>query len=262
MGGALARAVRKAMPEATLYLADHSQEKAAELATEIGGEVLDNETATKRADCIFLGVKPQMLGDLAAEIGEVVRLRAGEVTLVSMAAGVGIGQINRLFGADLPVIRIMPNTPVAVGAGTVLWCANEKVTEAREEEFRKMMSGAGMLSELPENLIDAGCALSGCGPAFVCLFLEAMADGAVACGLPRKQATEYAAQTLIGTARLVLETDRHPGEVKDAVCSPAGSTIAGVRALENGAFRADVMNAVIAAYEKTCRQGKSDGGHA
>lgn len=118
-----------------------------------------------------------------------------------------------------------------------------------------MLAKAGVLSELPEGLIDAGCALSGCGPAFVCLFLEAMADGAVTCGLPRAQAMEYAAQTLLGTAALLLETGKHPGELKDAVCSPAGSTIAGVRALENGAFRADVMNAVIAAFERTKELG-------
>ena len=118
-----------------------------------------------------------------------------------------------------------------------------------------MLAKAGVLSELPEELIDAGCALSGCGPAFVCLFLEAMADGAVTCGLPRAQAMEYAAQTLLGTAALLLDTEKHPGELKDAVCSPAGSTIAGVRALERGAFRADVMNAVIAAFERTKELG-------
>ncbi len=255
MGGALARAVRAALPDGELFLSDRSREKAEALAKELGAEVLDNETAAKRADYLFLGVKPQMLGGLAKEIGEITRARGSSVTLVSMAAGVPIARINELFGITVPVIRIMPNTPVSVGKGLVLWCANGTVQPGGKQDFRAMLAKAGVLSELPEGLIDAGCALSGCGPAFVCLFLEAMADGAVTCGLPRAQAMEYAAQTLLGTAALLLETGKHPGELKDAVCSPAGSTIAGVRALENGAFRADVMNAVIAAFERTKELG-------
>lgn len=255
MGGALARAVRAALPEAELYLSDRSREKAEALAEEIGAEVLDNVTAAERADYLFLGVKPQMLGNLSEEIGEITRARGSSVTLVSMAAGVPIARINELFGKTVPVIRIMPNTPVSVGKGLVLWCTNGTVQTGGKQDFRAMLAKAGVLSELPEGLIDAGCALSGCGPAFVCLFLEAMADGAVTCGLPRAQAMEYAAQTLLGTAALLLDTGKHPGELKDAVCSPAGSTIAGVRALEKGAFRADVMNAVIAAFERTKELG-------
>lgn len=255
MGGALARAVRAALPEAELYLSDRSREKAEALAEEIGAEVLDNVTAAERADYLFLGVKPQMLENLAKEIGAITGVRHNELTLVSMAAGVPIERINSLFGKSAPVIRIMPNTPVSVGKGLVLWCANGAVHPGGKQDFRAMLAKAGVLSELPEGLIDAGCALSGCGPAFVCLFLEAMADGAVTCGLPRAQAMEYAAQTLLGTAALLLDTGKHPGELKDAVCSPAGSTIAGVRALERGAFRADVMNAVIAAFERTKELG-------
>ena len=255
MGGALTRAVRAALPEAELYLSDRSREKAEALAEEIGAEVLDNVTAAERADYLFLGVKPQMLENLAKEIGVITSVRHNELTLVSMAAGVPIERINSLFGKNVPVIRIMPNTPVSVGKGLVLWCANGTVHPGGKQDFRAMLAKAGVLSELPEGLIDAGCALSGCGPAFVCLFLEAMADGAVTCGLPRAQAMEYAAQTLLGTAALLLDTGKHPGELKDAVCSPAGSTIAGVRALENGAFRADVMNAVITAFERTKELG-------
>lgn len=255
MGGALARAVRAALPEAELYLSDRSREKAQALAEEIGAEVLDNVTAAERADYLFLGVKPQMLENLAKEIGAITGVRHNELTLVSMAAGISIERINSLFGKNVPVIRIMPNTPVSVGKGLVLWCTNGTVQTGGKQDFRAMLAKAGVLSELPEGLIDAGCALSGCGPAFVCLFLEAMADGAVTCGLPRAQAMEYAAQTLLGTAALLLDTGKHPGELKDAVCSPAGSTIAGVRALERGAFRADVMNAVIAAFERTKELG-------
>ena len=112
------------------------------------------------------------------------------------------------------------------------------------------------MSHLPEKLIDAGSALSGCGPAFVSLFVEALADGAVACGLTRQQAVEYACQTLVGTARMLLQTGMHPGALKDAVCSPGGSTIAGVAALEGGAFRATAMDAVLSAYDRTKELGQ------
>ena len=124
------------------------------------------------------------------------------------------------------------------------------MTEAQKEEFRAILAASGTLSEVDEHLMEAGTGLTGCGPAYACMFMEALADGAVACGLPRKLAVEYAARTLLGTAKLLLETGEHPGALKDAVCSPGGSTIQGVRALERGGFRSAVTEAVIAAYEK------------
>ena len=145
----------------------------------------------------------------------------------------------------------MPNTPASIGEGMILYTCGEGVTSQEQEAFLSAMSGAGRLTALPENLIDAGSAVSGCGPAFVDLFIEALADGGVACGLPRPAAMELAAQMVAGSARLVLESGRHPGELKDAVCSPGGTTIQGVRALEQRGFRGSVMEAVIAAYEKT-----------
>ena len=122
--------------------------------------------------------------------------------------------------------------------------------------FCDALSGAGLLDEIPEKLIDAGSAVAGCGPAFVCLFAEALADGGVACGLPRDKALTYAAQMLKGTAKLILESGEHPGKLKDAVCSPGGSTIAGVRALEQGNFRGSTMDAVDAAFYRTKELGK------
>ena len=150
----------------------------------------------------------------------------------------------------------MPNTPCAVGAGVVLYDANPLVGEEELAAFTAALSGAGILDRLSEHLIDAGSAVAGCGPAFACLFLEALADGGVACGLPRQKALLYAAQMAEGTARLMLETGQHPGGMKDAVCSPGGSTIAGVRTLEQRGFRAAAMDAVIAAAEKNAALGQ------
>ena len=143
-----------------------------------------------------------------------------------------------------------------MGEGVVLCDANERATEGELQEFMDAMSGAGVIDRLEEKLIDAGSAVSGCGPAFVCLLLEALADGGVACGLPRKKALLYAAQMVKGTAALQLATGEHPGAMKDAVCSPGGTTIAGVRVLEEKGFRGAAMDAVIAAVEKTKNLGK------
>ena len=149
-----------------------------------------------------------------------------------------------------PVIRIMPNIPVSVGGGVTLLTAAESVKEEEKRFVKELLGSSGLVAELSENLLDAATGVTGCGPAYAAMFIEALADGAVACGLPRRAALDYAAQMVIGTAKLLLETGEHPGALKDRVCSPAGSTIQGVRRLEEGAFRASVMDAVIAAYEK------------
>ncbi|MBQ3592423.1 MAG: pyrroline-5-carboxylate reductase, partial [Clostridia bacterium] len=143
-----------------------------------------------------------------------------------------------------------------VGQGMIMYTGAEDVTEEELTLFTELLAPAGMLDRLPENLIDAGTAVSGCGPAFLCLLLEAMADGGVACGLPRQKAIAYAAQTMLGTAQTLLETGKHPGVFKDEVTSPGGSTIAGVRAMEQEGVRAAMMDAVIAAYERNLELGK------
>ena len=150
----------------------------------------------------------------------------------------------------------MPNPPCAVGAGVVLCDANPLVTARELEDFSAALAGAGVIDRLDESLIDGACALTGCGPAFVCQFIEALADGGVACGLSRQKALLYAAQMAEGTARLMLATGQHPGEMKDAVCSPGGSTIAGVYALERGGVRAAAMEAVMAAEARNRELGR------
>ena len=250
MGGALARAAARSETKAELLLANRSRAKAERLAGEIGGTVTDNRTAAERADWLFLGVKPHLMAELAASLRPVLDARTKKPAVVSMAAGTDLRRLGELLGAEIPVIRIMPNIPTAVGEGVTLWAAGETVTEEQKTEFCSLLAASGVLSEVDERLMDAGTGVTGCGPAYVCMFMEALADGAVACGLPRKLALEYAAQTLIGTARLLQETGEHPGALKDAVCSPGGSTIQGVRTLERSGFRSAGTEAVIAAWEK------------
>lgn len=256
MGGALARATAKAVAPKNIFLSDQMAEKAAALADDLGCNTCTAQQVAENCTYIFLGVKPQVMGAMLAEIAPVLAARKDNFVLVSMAAGICIADIRRMAGGDYPVIRIMPNIPVSAGEGMILFDTTDNVSNQAEEDFRQGLRFAGILDKLPEKLIDAGSALSGCGPAFVSLFVEALADGAVACGLPRAQAMTYAAQTLKGTAAMLLETQMHPGQLKDAVCSPGGSTIAGVNALEQGAFRASAMDAVICAYHKTLELGK------
>ncbi|MCI9511109.1 MAG: pyrroline-5-carboxylate reductase [Oscillibacter sp.] len=251
MGGALARAARRSVPGKCIGLAGRTPERVKALAEELDCRASGGIGVAKWADYIFLGVKPQMMPKLLEELKPELSERQDRFVLVTMAAGLTMARIQELAGGAYPVIRIMPNTPASVGEGMILYTCGEDVTGEEERIFLEAMAGAGRFSALPERLIDAGSAVSGCGPAFADLFLEALADGGVACGLSRAQAMELAAQMLLGSARLALKSKQHPGALKDAVCSPGGSTIQGVRALEAAGFRSAVMEAVIAAYEKT-----------
>lgn len=256
MGGALAEAVCAGAGADRVILANRSPDKAERLAARLGCAVGDNEKIAREAKFLVLGVKPQMLPGLLEGLAPVLRARTEPYVLVSMAAGVSMERIAALAGGkDGPVIRLMPNTPAAVGQGVVLYDCNELVSEDDRLRLAKVLAPAGLVERMEERLMDAASAVSGCGPAFCDLFLEALADGAVACGLPRAAALRCAAQMMLGSAKLALESGSHPGALKDAVCSPGGSTIQGVRALEQGGFRGTVMEAVIAAYERTLELG-------
>ncbi len=255
MGTALATAVAKSAPDTKLYFADFLKEKAEKTAKDLSGISSDNITLIKECDMVFLGVKPQVLPALLSEIAPFVKERKGELTLVTMAAGVKIGSLLSALGEETPVIRIMPNTPVMVGEGVIVYCS-KNVSKEEEKIFASYLSSGGLVEKIEEEKIDAASALHGCGPAFAYLFVEALADGAVSCGLSREAALRFAAKTVKGAAEMVLETGKHPGELKDAVCSPGGSTIEGVRALEEGGFRGTTMDAVLASYEKTLALGK------
>ena len=249
MGGALIRAASKSVNPAWIHITDLMSSKAEKIKEETGACISDLHSVAAECNYIFIGVKPQGLADMLQSIRSVLNARSDRFVLVSMVAGTSISRIRELAG-NFPVIRIMPNLPVSVGAGTVLYCS-EDVMEEELNFFTQFMSRAGILCPLKESLIDAGSAVSGCSPAFAFMFIEALADGGVLCGLSRKDAQLFAAQTLLGSAKLLLESGSHPGELKDAVCSPGGTTIAGVMALEKGAFRAAASDAVISAYKKT-----------
>ena len=255
MGGAIARAVCKAADPQNVYLANRTAAKAEALAAELGCNTTTNAEVAGRSDLIFLAVKPQMMEALLAPLKFSLDERPSRFVLCSMAAGLSIARIQEMAGGDYPVIRIMPNTAVAVGEGVTMYCCSDNVTEAQREGFVSLLHCSGLLEELDEKLMDVGSAVAGCGGAFACLFLEGLADGAVYAGLPRAKAQRYAAQMLLGIAKLALASDEHTGALKDAVCSPGGTTIAGVRALEERGFRAAAMNAVIAAYERTKELG-------
>ena len=211
------------------------------------GEVCESER-------IFLAVKPQMLEAVLAPLKDTLAKK--KPLIISMAAGVAISKIESMIGTSLPIIRIMPNTPVSVGQGLITYCYNDSVSDAVLKDFAADMCHCGILDAIPEALIDAASAVSGCGPAYMYMFIEALADGAVACGLPRAKATQYAAQTMLGSAEIVLKSGQHPGQLKDAVCSPGGSTIAGLKALEEKGFRGAAMDCIVAAYQRTKELGK------
>ena len=251
MGEAIARALSRKTKD--IAVSDRSG-KAKALAEELGVQYLDNASIAAECGRIFLAVKPHMMRDMLLPLKDMLARR--KPLLITMAAGLEIRQIEDFVGTHLPVIRIMPNTPTSVGKGVIPYCANNLVTEEMVTDWLEDMSECGLLDPLEERLMDAASALSGSGPAYLYLMLEAMADGGVACGLPRAKALDYAAMTMAGAAEIYLRTRTHPGALKDAVCSPGGSTIAGVRILEQRGFRGAAMDCVCAAYAKNKELGK------
>ena len=263
MGGALAQAACRAVGPDQVVVTNRTLAKAENLAAELGCTAAkSNADAVWGAEYIFLGVKPQMMRALLNELAPVLAdcYAAGEgKVLVSMAAGLRMDDMRpHLEGAgyDVPVVRIMPNTCVAIGKGMTAMCAGEQVSESVLADVEEILSATGRVERISESLMDQFSAVAGCGPAFVYPYIDALADGGVMAGLSRKQAVEYAAQTVLGAAAMVLESGKHPGQLKDEVCSPGGSTIAGVAELERGGLRAAAINAVLAAYQRGTELGR------
>ena len=246
MGGALARAVAGSVGGDEVLLFDADNKKAAFLAEDIGAKSVDLEYLLKNSKFIFLGVKPQVIDNVLKEIKGEFDFNS---VIVSMAAGVSIERLEKTLGRA-KIIRIMPNIPVEVREGMIVYSPNAYIEENDIREFEKLLLLAGELDNISENLIDAASALSGSGPAFTYMFIEAMAVAGVKCGLPRNKALKYAAQTVLGSGMHLLKTGKHPGELKDDVCSPGGTTIEGVKALEEHAFRGAVIDAISKTYDK------------
>jgi len=208
----------------------------------------DNLTVVSQADVLFLAVKPQIYPVVIEEIKDKIK---DETILISIAPGKTMDWLEGLFGKSLKLVRCMPNTPALVGEGCTGVCRREAVTPQEMETVLTLLESFGKAIEVPEHLMDTVVGVSGSSPAYVFMFIEAMADAAVADGMPRAQAYEFAAQAVYGSAKMVLETGKHPGELKDMVCSPGGTTIEAVRVLEEKGFRSAVFEAQKACVEKS-----------
>jgi pyrroline-5-carboxylate reductase len=215
---------------------------------------LDAVTAVRDVPVVLLAVKPQMIGAALQPLRDVLHERQ---TLISIAAGVTTAQLESHFAASVPCVRVMPNTPCLVGSAASAICLGAHADESHRATAHRIFDAVGIAVDVEEKLLDAVTGLSGSGPAYVYLFIEALSDAGVKMGLPRDVATRLAAQTVCGAAQMVLQTGKHPGPLKDMVTSPGGTTIAGVHALEQNGFRGAVMDAVQAATERSRELSKS-----
>ena len=208
----------------------------------------DNHEVINSSDIIILSVKPQFYAEVIAEIKDDVR---EDQIIITIAPGKTLAWLKEQFGKNVKIVRTMPNTPALVGAAMSALCPNDKVTPEEVKLVESLFNSFGRAEVVPESMMDAVVGVSGSSPAYVYMFIEAMADAAVADGMPRAQAYKFAAQSVLGAAKMVLETGKHPGELKDAVCSPGGTTIEAVAALEHGGFRDTVISAQRACSKKS-----------
>ena len=236
-----------------LLAADPSDDALKRFVDSIGAKTIEgNRQLAAAADVVFLAVKPQQMGTVC----EGLRGGLDNCLVVSIAAGVRLDALAAGLGSDVRLVRVMPNTPCLVGQGAAGYCLGKQANESDGRLVKRLLEASGMAFEVPEKLLDAVTGLSGSGPAFVYLMIEALSDGGVRMGLPREIATALAAQTVRGAAEMVIETGQHPGELKDNVTSPGGTTIAGIAALESGGLRATLMAAVQAATERSIELGR------
>lgn len=219
-----------------------SQEKLGVVTT------LDNKEVVRSTKTVVLAVKPQFYEEVLKEVQEEL---TPDHLIVGIAPGKTLAWLEEKSGKPLKVVRMMPNTPALVGEGMTGFCANGRVTEEELTEIRTITESFGRSEMVPERLMDTVGAVSGSSPAYVFMFIEAMADAAVAQGMTRKQAYSFASQAVLGSAKMVLETGMHPGELKDMVCSPAGTTIEGVRALEKAGMRSAIYEPLQACADKS-----------
>ena len=243
--GILAKGLYK--PE-DIIVSRRSQEELQKLGNDLGVHVTtDNTEVAAKADILILAVKPYMFETVIREIRDHVRK---ETLIISIAAGQTISNIEHFFGKTIRLVRTMPNTPALVLEGATGMCFHETVTEEDRKTAIELFESFGVVAVVEEKMINTVIGVSGSSPAYVFMFIEAMADAAVADGMPRAQAYELAAQSVMGSAKMVLETGQHPGELKDMVCSPGGTTIEAVRVLEEKGFRSAVIEGQRACVKK------------
>lgn len=250
MGGAICAALVKSglFEKENIFIYDKDGEKADALARECKAKSTDMRTAAS-AEIVLLAVKPNVLYSVIDEIKPFV---GAETIVVSIAAGQPIAKIESAFGREIKLMRVMPNTPALVGEAMSALCPNRLLAESGEaEDIVKIFESLGKAEIVNEGLMDAVTGVSGSSPAYVFMFIEAMADAAVMAGMPRDKSYIFAAQSVLGSAKLMLETGKHPAELKDMVCSPAGTTIEAVRVLEEKGMRSAVIEAVGACVEKS-----------
>ena len=257
--GAMAQALVRGLINAQVYAPGDivtfspSNARARDLAEELGvGAATSSANAVENAEIIVLAMKPHQLGAALQSLREIV---APPQLVVSVLAGASTSRIEACFDANVAVVRAMPNTPSLVGAGAAAICGGAHASDADLAKARALFEAVGVCVTIPESQMDAVVGVSGSGPAYVFAFIEAMADGGVRAGLPRALAQQLAAQTVMGAAKMLLESGEHPGVLKDRVASPGGTTIAALHELERGAFRGTVMNAVVAASDRSRELG-------
>lgn len=257
MATALAKGfVRGGLVKPTKIVASDLVEAARQaFAAEVGAKTASsNLEVLKSASVVFLAVKPDQV---AGVLKEIQGKFAQSHLLISIAAGVTLTKLESALGSNARVVRVMPNTPALVGASATAYALGKNATAGDGDLVGRLFSSVGVALQVKEPLLDAVTGLSGSGPAYVFAIIEALSDGGVAAGLPREVATKLAAQTVFGAAKMVLETGRHPGELKDMVASPGGTTIEGIHELEKAGLRGALMNAVRAAAEKSGKLGQA-----
>lgn len=234
---------------AQVYGADISKDACKKASDTYGINVLDsNSKVAEAVDILFLAVKPVFMKDTIEGLRDAV---AENTIVISIAAGKSLAFLEEAFAKKTKIVRCMPNTPALVLEGCTGVCANENVNKDEMEEVLTLLRSFGVAEVVPEKLMDVVVGVSGSSPAYAFMFIEAMADAAVAAGMPRNQAYTFAAQAVLGSAKMVLETGRHPGELKDMVCSPGGTTIQAVKVLEEKGLRGTIMDAMEACIEKS-----------
>lgn len=254
-GGAMGCALMRGVLAAKIYqpseitLFDASKERMAELSSQLGITTCEDATEAARGGKVLLvAVKPHIVAKALAPLRDVLD---SSTTVISIAAGFTLAQLEACFSNPVPVVRVMPNTPCLVGESAAAICLGTHANSEHLQQAHQIFDEVGLAVDVEERLMDAVTGLSGSGPAYVYLFIEALSDGGVKMGLPREVATRLAAQTVLGAAKMVLETGQHPGQLKDQVTSPGGTTIAAIHALEDNAFRSAVMDAVEASAQRS-----------